>query len=195
MRVPARPRERRGVVLNPCARAPRYDIVVVVVSYLLILLGADGGAASVCRLLRLLKIMNKLEELRGILLGLAAGLSAVASIMLLLLLVIFLYAIAGIVLFGENDPFHFGGVGRAMLTLFQVATLAGWTDIYRINYFGCDRHTGGVYQEGPPSRVHTVLGSYDRAQCHAPAAAPIGALALRSCTATCRRWRAQRPGG
>ena len=32
-----------------------------------------------------------------------------------------------------------------MLTLFQVATLAGWTDIYRINYFGCDRHTAGIY--------------------------------------------------
>ena len=123
----------------------------------------------------MLKIMNKLEELKGILLGLVAGLAAVASIMLLLLLVMFLYAIAGLVLFGENDPFHFGGVGRAMLTLFQVATLAGWTDIYRINYFGCDRHEGGVYQAGPPSRVHTALGSYDRALCHAPAAAPISA--------------------
>ena len=41
--------------------------------------------------------MNKLEELKGILLGLVAGLSAVASIMLLLLLVMFLYAIAGLV--------------------------------------------------------------------------------------------------
>ena len=67
-----------------------------------------------------IQIMNKLPQLRVILLGMLAGCSAVGSIMLLMLLVIFLYAVAGIVFFSENDPAHFGNVPSAMLALFQV---------------------------------------------------------------------------
>ena len=42
------------------------------------------------------------------------------DIVLLLLLVIYMFAILGRTLFGENDPHHFGGIPEAMLYLFQV---------------------------------------------------------------------------
>ena len=157
-----------------------------------------------------------MEGLKEILLGLVAGVRAVSSIMLLMFVVIFLYAIAGRIFFGENDPVHFGSVAIGMLSLFQanersfplkfkvrfepsinlnqspdrtergfrvgkgsaaapnnacvvrarmprafavrvasrrprsrfsfeVATLASWSEMYRINYFGCDRYTADKY--------------------------------------------------
>jgi voltage-gated sodium channel len=70
--------------------------------------------------------MNKVPQLRVILLGLVAGLRAVGSVMMLMGLVMFLYAIIGFVFFGTNDPAHFGGVAIGMLTLFRTATLASW---------------------------------------------------------------------
>ena len=60
-----------------------------------------------------------MEGLKEILLGLVAGVRAVSSIMLLMFVVIFLYAIAGRIFFGENDPVHFGSVAIGMLSLFQ----------------------------------------------------------------------------
>ena len=43
----------------------------------------------------------------------------------------------GMIFFKDNDPFHFGNLGLALLTLFRAATLEDWTDIYYINYYGC----------------------------------------------------------
>lgn len=96
------------------------------------------------RLLRLLKLIGKIEALRVILRGLAAGIRAVISIVMLLGLIIYLYAITGVNLFSENDPGHFGRVGVASLYLFQAATLSGWGDMYEGNYFGCDRYDMGT---------------------------------------------------
>jgi hypothetical protein len=45
----------------------------------------------------------------------------------LLVLVIYLFAIMGCLFFGRNDPHHFGTVPSAMLSLFQVSTLAAWS--------------------------------------------------------------------
>ena len=42
--------------------------------------------------------------------------------MILLLLILYIYAIIGVMFFGENDPFFYGYLLQAMLTLFQVST-------------------------------------------------------------------------
>ena len=70
-----------------------------------------------------------------------AGVRAVSAIMLLLLLIMFLYGIVGVLYFGANDPAHFGVLERAMLTLFQCATLSRWGDVFLVNYYGCDKYT------------------------------------------------------
>ena len=63
---------------------------------------------------------------------------AIFFIACLLFLVFYLYGIAAIVLFSENDPWHFGKLHVAMLSLFRIATYEDWTDIMYINIFGCD---------------------------------------------------------
>jgi hypothetical protein len=152
-----------------------FDCTVVVVSYLM--LGSNGAAVSVCRLLRLVKVMNKVPQLRVVLLGLVAGLRAVSSIMLLMLLVMFLFSIVGNVLFGENDPAHFHRVETGILTLFQVSTLASWAQVFSINYFGCDKYPGGLYVPGNssdvPPMIKSDVGEFHAIVCVSPNPEPL----------------------
>jgi voltage-gated sodium channel len=55
---------------------------------------------------------------------------------LLLLLLFYIYAVIGTSLFARNDPLNFGTLNASMLSLFQVVTLEGWAEIFRIQYFG-----------------------------------------------------------
>jgi len=55
---------------------------------------------------------------------------------LLLFILFYVYAILGIFLFGATDPVHFGDLHHAMVTLFKILTLEGWTDIMNIHLYG-----------------------------------------------------------
>ena len=50
----------------------------------------------------------------------------------------YIFAIVGVTIFGQNDPFNFGTLGRAMTTLFRVATGEGWTQIMYFQLYGCE---------------------------------------------------------
>lgn len=65
-------------------------------------------------------------------------LRSIVYILVLLLLVFYLFAIVGIYAFRDNDPFHFGDIFVAHLTLFRCSTLEDWTDVMYINMYGCD---------------------------------------------------------
>ena len=58
----------------------------------------------------------------------------------LLVQVFYLFAIAAINLFRDNDPWHFNSIPIAFVTLFRVATLEDWTDVMYINMYGCDKY-------------------------------------------------------
>ena len=45
-------------------------------------------------------------------------------------------------LFGANDPVHFGGLWTSMLSLFRVVTLEDWTDVMYLQMFGSDVYEG-----------------------------------------------------
>ena len=123
------------------------------------------------RLLRLFKIMVKVPSLRVLTLGLVAGIKACSAIMLLLSLIMFLFAIVGVQVFGANDPAHFGSTVRAMLSLFVCATLSAWSEVYSINFFGCDVYDAGAYfdaDDAAAGRIVTDFGSFDGYACAAP---------------------------
>jgi hypothetical protein len=94
--------------------------------------------------MRLLKLVSNVKQLRVIVVGLTQGLSAVTYIVILLVLVFYLFAVLGVNCFRRNDPFHFGNVGLAMITLYRIATFESWTAIMYINIFGCNSQTGSV---------------------------------------------------
>jgi hypothetical protein len=44
-------------------------------------------------------------------------------------LVFYVFAIVAMIMFRDNDPWHFGSLHVAMLTLFRISTLEDWTDV------------------------------------------------------------------
>jgi voltage-gated sodium channel len=106
-----------------------FDFLIIV----LCVLPVAGPFAAVLRLaraLRLLRLVSTLPKLQLLVGALLKSLSAMGYVSLLLALLFYIYAVAGIHLFGRNDPAHFGSLGVALLSLFRIVTLDNWGDIY-----------------------------------------------------------------
>jgi hypothetical protein len=91
------------------------------------------------RLLRVLKLVKSLPALAVIVNALIMGLSSIGFIGIILGLCFYLFAILGMILFRDNDPWHFGSLHTSILTLFRCATGEDWTDVMYINIYGCGR--------------------------------------------------------
>lgn len=120
-----------------------FDFVIVVVC----LLPVQAEFAAVLRLARVLRVLRlitavpRLQILVGALLKSIPSMSYVA---LLLSVLFYAYAVLGVSLFGGSDPQHFGTLGSAALTLFQVVTLEGWAEIMRAQIAGPAGMTAAV---------------------------------------------------
>lgn len=126
-----------------------FDFLIVFLSYPIIPM-EGGGMVKLLRLVRLArlaKLIRKIPPLQVIVMGLVGGLKSIVYIMLLLFIVLYLYGILGMILFYYNDPWHFGSLVRALVSLFRASTLEDWTDIMYINYFKCDgkEYDSGIY--------------------------------------------------
>jgi hypothetical protein len=109
-----------------------------------------GGLASalfaplrLLRLLRLLKLLRSVPQLQLIVVAFLEGLASVRYIGVLLCLAIYIYAIFGVMAFAVNDPWHFGSLHRAVITMFRCATLDAWADVMYINMYGCAHYGYG----------------------------------------------------
>jgi voltage-gated sodium channel len=49
------------------------------------------------------------------------------------------FAVVGVFMFSGNDPFRFGDLQSALLTLFQIATMENWVELMHTNMYGCDK--------------------------------------------------------
>ena len=64
-----------------------------------------------------------MPKLQQVVKGLFAGIQASMYIGMLLVLVFYIFAVAGIIFFMPNDPYHFRNIPNAMMSLFRGATL------------------------------------------------------------------------
>jgi voltage-gated sodium channel len=106
-----------------------FDFLIIVIC----LLPVGGPFAAVMRLaraLRLLRLVSALPKLQLLVGALLKSLSAMGYVSLLLGLLFYIYAVAGIHLFGKTDPVHFGSLPTALLSLFRLVTLDNWADIF-----------------------------------------------------------------
>ncbi len=85
--------------------------------------------ARVLRLLRLVSALPKLQLLVG---ALFKSLSSMGYVSVLLGVILYIYAIVGVHCFGKHAPNHFGDLGLAFLTLFQMVTLDDWRNILNL---------------------------------------------------------------
>ncbi|UNZ18114.1 ion transporter [Streptomyces sp. 891-h] len=107
-----------------------FDFAVVLCGYLPVV----RENATILRLLRLSRVLRAarfLPQLRIVLVAVGRSLPGTVSFLLVGTLLLYLYAMLGWVFFADEDPEHFGSLGRAVLTLFLLMTLDGLGDAVR----------------------------------------------------------------
>lgn len=105
-----------------------FDFTIVLLSMLPI----HGEFATVGRLVRLLRITRLVSmspQLRLIVSTMLKSIPSIGHVAVLLGILLYIYGVAGVSLFRDAAPNHFGDMGAAMLTLFQLVTLEGWAEI------------------------------------------------------------------
>lgn len=126
-------------VLKLAAVAPRFslyfgsgwnlfDFSIVVLS----LVPATGEFALVARLvrvLRVLRLVSTVPQLRLIVATLVRSIPSMGHVILLMSIIFYIYAVTGFHLFHEHDAEHWGTLGSSLLTLFGIVTLEGWIEV------------------------------------------------------------------
>jgi len=105
-----------------------FDFSIVVLS----LIPATGEFALVARLIRVLRVLrlvSAVPQLRLVVATLVRSIPSMGHVILLMSLVFYIYAVTGFHFFADDDPEHWGSLGAALLTLFQLVTLEGWVDV------------------------------------------------------------------
>ena len=120
-----------------------FDFTIVAIT----LLPLGGQFVTVLRLLRLLRVLrlvHALPRLQILVSALLKSIPSMAYVGVFLVLLFYVYGVAGVFLFGRNDPLHFGRLDSAILTLFTVVTLEGWAELMYTQLHGCDPSAGAL---------------------------------------------------
>jgi voltage-gated sodium channel len=105
-----------------------FDFTVIVAS----LIPATEEFALVARLvrvLRVLRLISTVPQLRLVVATLVRSIPSMGHVILLMSIIFYIYAVTGFHLFHGHDEEHWGTLGAALLTLFQMVTLEGWVDV------------------------------------------------------------------
>jgi len=81
------------------------------------------------RIFRVLRLISFVPELRVLLNALITSLPRLGYLVLLMFIFFYIYGAVGATLFSKINPFLWGDILRAMLTLFRVMTFEDWTDV------------------------------------------------------------------
>ncbi|MBG0561434.1 ion transporter [Actinoplanes aureus] len=123
-----------------------FDFVVIALAFFPGLHG-DSPALRVIRIARVLRLVRFSPGLRTIVTALLRSLPGVGGFLALALVTLYVYGMAGWLIFGTAQPEQYGNIGRAVLTLFvllsletlpdliqQGLELSPWTLVYYVSY-------------------------------------------------------------
>lgn len=116
-----------------------FDFSIVVICFM----PFDAEYVAVLRLarvLRVLRLLSVVPKLQILVVALLRSIPSMFYVTILLFILFYIYAVLGVMLFGDNDPKHYADLGNSMLSLFRVVTLEDWTDIMYINMYGSDNY-------------------------------------------------------
>ena len=103
-----------------------FDFIIVTLSLIPVGAGSTIFVARLLRIIRVLRIITVVPAFRKIVDSLIMSLPRVGFVALLLFIFTYIFAVIGTMLFAEVDNLKWGNVGRALLTLAQVATFDDW---------------------------------------------------------------------
>jgi voltage-gated sodium channel len=115
-----------------------FDFIIVTACFL----PFDNQYITVLRLIRLLRVLRLLHALPKLQILVGALFKSIPSmgyVAVLMGLLFYVFAITGVLLFGKNDPLHFGTLTHSLMSLFQTVTLEGWIELLNIQVHGCDK--------------------------------------------------------
>lgn len=105
-----------------------FDFAVVSAS-LLPMAGPFANIVRVARVLRAVRLVSALPELRLIVGTMLRSIPSLGHVVMLLGLLLYSYAVLACHLFGDDVPEQWGSLGASLLSLFQVVTLEGWVEM------------------------------------------------------------------
>lgn len=130
-----------------------FDFIIVVVCWIAVFIpDMNAGfvaAFRLARILRVLRLVHALPQLKLLVDAMLKSIPSMAYVGILLFLLFYIYGVMGTFIFGKNDPVHFGDLYISIITLFQITTLEGWSDIMFLNVFGCEDAFYGL-EDGCP---------------------------------------------
>ena len=103
------------------------------------------AAARLMRILRVLRLVTVIPRMQVLVGALLKSVPSISYVSLLLTVLFYVYAVLGVMIFGANDPIHFGTLPIAMVSLFRVVTLEDWTDIMYTQMYGSDTYNAAAY--------------------------------------------------
>ena len=114
-----------------------FDFVIVLISLPIFpFAGRQVKMLRLFRLARLARIFQNLPQLYMILMGLYGGIKSIVYIVALMGLTFYMYAVAGVIFFSQNDPWHFSSLDLSILSLLQLSTM----DVSFYCLFICNCH-------------------------------------------------------
>ena len=106
-----------------------FDFIIVVGSLIPLDESEDVLLLRLLRLFRVMRLILIVPELRVLITTLFRAIPRVGYVVLMMFIIFYLYGAAGNIFFETVNPALWGNIGRAMLTLFRVATFEDWTDV------------------------------------------------------------------
>ena len=106
-----------------------FDSLIVFISLIPIPNNSSFLVLRLLRIFRVLRLISVIPELKKIIEDILASIKRVFYVSLLLFIILYIFAVAGNLLFSENDPQRWGDLGISLITLFQVLTLSSWENV------------------------------------------------------------------
>nr|MDQ3934251.1 ion transporter [Actinomycetota bacterium] len=104
-----------------------FDFVVVGAAFVPGL-SRNSTLLRLARLARIVRVVRLLPDVRVLLVAMGRSLPPLFSLGVLAALVLYVYAMVGWMLFGDEDPEAWGDIGQAVLTMFVLLTLENFPD-------------------------------------------------------------------
>jgi voltage-gated sodium channel len=83
----------------------------------------------IIRLLRVVRVVTVLPDLRILVRALVRSIPPILSLVVLTAMLMYVYAMLGWILFGDEDPENWGNIGEALLSTFTMLTLENWPQL------------------------------------------------------------------
>ena len=106
-----------------------FDSIIVISSLIPTGAGTSVVVLRLLRLMRLLRIISFIPEMRFVIEALILSLRKSIYVLILIFILLYIYAVAGVILFEQIENSRFSHIGEALLTLIQIMTLSSWETV------------------------------------------------------------------